>query len=100
MCAGLQEEAAVAEAQSHTSAALESLAAAQAEGRQLQQQLSLLVGGLGSLVSLDNSLQHALTTCESADSFNVYLQQLLQQVCTLPTLVPALLSDYAMTSQR
>lgn len=73
----------VAEAQRETRSALESLAAAQADGRQLQQCLGLLVGGLAPLISLDNSTQHALTSCESADSFSLYLQQLLQQVCVL-----------------
>lgn len=72
----------MAESQGQTRAALDSLAAAQADARQLQQQLGLLVGGLGPIIALDNSLQHALTTCDSTDSFNVYLQQLLQQVYT------------------
>ena len=79
----MQEEAAVADAQRETRSALDLLAAAQADERQLQQCLGLLVGGLAPLISLDNSTLHALTSFESADSFNVYLQQLLQQVCVL-----------------
>lgn len=72
----------LAEAQSRTKAALDSMAAAQADGRQLQQQLHLLVSGLAPLVCLDNSLQHALTSADNTESFSLCLQQLLQQVCS------------------
>lgn len=92
-CKSVQEEAVVADAQRETRSALDSLAAAQADGRQVQQCLGLLVGGLAPLISLDKSTQHALTSCESAESFNLYLQQLLQQVCAYLSKLPSPLNE-------